>query len=116
MGTPHQRPRFCRNLLCKSSGSLSEVELPKNRCPPERRRFSAGAKDLPLIGLLPREIPPPPGENAGVRYDAVYERDNSDPLNKRDPLASRPWSIYVSRGMAAASIRTAPQNISVSAT
>jgi len=40
---------------------------------PERSRFSGGAKDLARIvrGPAPREIPPPAGESAGVRDDAL---------------------------------------------
>jgi hypothetical protein len=60
---------------------------------PERRRFSAGAKDLPpSIPCLP-EIPPPTGENAGVRDDAVYHRRkfklNNRHVNQEIGLLSR---------------------------
>ena len=34
----------------------------------------SGAKDLAHLRICPREIPPPAGENAGVRDDAVCER------------------------------------------
>src|SRR5579872_6759934 len=37
---------------------------------PERRRLTAGAKDLPLIQVMGHEIPPPAGESAGLRDDA----------------------------------------------
>ena len=41
---------------------------------PERRRFSGEAKDLLLLNIVLPEIPPPAGENAGVRDDAVCVR------------------------------------------
>ena len=45
---------------------------------PERRCFTAGAKNLALNTVLAK-IPPPAGENAGVRDDAAYHRREFKP-------------------------------------
>jgi len=42
---------------------------------PERSRSSGGAKDLPLLNIALSLIPPPAGEIAGVRDDAMYEAE-----------------------------------------
>jgi len=42
---------------------------------PERNRSSGGAKDLPLLNIVLPEIPPPAGEIAGVRDDAICEAE-----------------------------------------
>ena len=44
-------------------------------CHPERSRFSGGAKDLTSLNILLFEIPPPAGENAGVRDDKIRTRE-----------------------------------------
>jgi hypothetical protein len=50
---------------------------------PERRRFSAGAKDLKQYNFEEREIPWPADENAAFRDDAIESA-----LSLRDSFAS----------------------------